>query len=168
MSKYVNLFFLIRHFYTIYGIFTRFYMIFAQFYMIFNTILRNLCDFNAIFCQAQTFCCQAPKTNLQSSDDCGILPPQSTHTQVTETEKLHQATCLKMDHASDQRPRLHFILLLVILKWFPLREELLCQMFPKGWNWQNWFDPPSPLILQKKSCQCQHLGTFGQAIPSLI
>ena len=95
-------FFCIRHFYTIYGIFTRFYMIFAQFYMIFNTILRNLCDFNAIFCQAQIFCCQAPKTNLQSSDDCGILPPQSTHTQVTETEKLHQATCLKMDYASDQ------------------------------------------------------------------
>ena len=40
------------------------------------------------------------------------------------------ATCLNMDHASDQRPRPPFILLL-------LREGLLGEMVPKCWIWQN-------------------------------
>ena len=48
-----------RHFYTIYAIFTRFYVILAQFYMIFTRFYATF----AIFCQAQIFCRQAPKTS---------------------------------------------------------------------------------------------------------
>ena len=57
-------FFLTRDFYTIYAIFTQFYVIFAQFYMIFTRFYAIFKFFESDFCQAQIFCCQAPKTIL--------------------------------------------------------------------------------------------------------
>ena len=54
----------LRDFYTILRDFTWFYVIFAQFYMIFTRFYAIFKFFESDFCQAQIFCCQAPKTIL--------------------------------------------------------------------------------------------------------
>ena len=67
--------------------FTRFLNDFTWFCAIlhdFYTILRDFCDFYAIFCQAQIFCCQAPKT---------ILHPCHQHRPRSDAKVLQRARC---------------------------------------------------------------------------